>query len=328
MATNPLNLPTPVDPTDVFGINQRTSSLTKNEIQKQKCESYGGQWDEVSQKCIYPNEDDRDAPLETFTDPKTGRASGITTPDGKTYLGLTASEVNKIAGAEQERAARPEGTAPVGTAAALQADIQRKINIAKQIGTIDYATAQQIEEQEIDKSQALAAGVQDIIPSALAFGAGGLALGGVAGAGVGSTVSAPVGAGLGFGVGAIKGFYQGITKNIKDQRTDLVSVKTKELKQRKTALNNYISAANANPAASDEMVQAFNVEKSLILRDYNTLIKRGNKDLNFWGSDATPQITDYEVFLESTLPSLEIRMDQAVLKPDPTRAYIDVGETE
>ena len=71
-----------------------------------------------------------------------------------------------------------------------------------------------------------------------------------------------------------------------------------------------------------------NIELSLIRKDYNTLSKRGNEDLNFWGSDATPQLVEYEIFFEATEPSLKLKMEQAVLKPDPTRAYIDVGTEE
>ena len=104
-------------------------------------------------------------------------------------------------------------------------------------------------------------------------------------------------------------------------------MKTKELAQRKTAVTNYISAANANPAQADIYVAAMNTELSLIRKDYNTLSKRGNEDLEFWGSDATTQLVDYEVFFESIEPALKLRMEQAVLKPDPTRAYLST-ETE
>jgi len=71
-----------------------------------------------------------------------------------------------------------------------------------------------------------------------------------------------------------------------------------------------------------------NIELSLIRKDYNQLVKKGEKDLVFWGEDATPQVADYEVFFESTQGALEERMRQAILKPDPTRAYLDVGAEE
>lgn len=298
------------------------------------CEAKGGTWDEARQVCILPTPEETpkedtgiQTPEETaLTTPETfrnkqGNLSGITLPDGRTFFGLSPDEVREISERERLKAEQPEGTSSVGTAVQVQRDIQKKIQSAKNVGQIDLATAQQLEEQGIDVKQAFAAGIGNIASSSIGFAAAG------AGAGLvtGGTASLPLAA-IGAGAGAIKGFYTGVTNNIKNQRKDLVSVKTKELKQRKTAIQNYISAANANPSLTDEYVSAMNIELSLIRRDYNTLSKKGNEDLRFWGEDATSQLVEYEVFFESTEPSLILKMQQAVLKPDPTRAYISLEE--
>lgn len=100
---------------------------------KADCKAQGGKWDEATKTCILPPPEPTPEPgppkakpaLETFTDPRTGRASGITLPDGRTFLGLSSEDVARVARGEQERVARPEGTAPVGTAQAA-ADIERQ----------------------------------------------------------------------------------------------------------------------------------------------------------------------------------------------------------
>jgi len=312
----------------------------KSEEQLQ-CEADGGQWDTATSRCIMPKIPTAAEPEklpetklptpEIIRDEETGKPSGIKLPDGRTFLGISQEEINAMSKKYTSERALPAGAIEAGTTRQLAEDTQRKISLAKNVGTIDFETASQIEEQGLNVKEYLAAGTQKALGSALAYGATGAAAGLVASAPTAGGI-APVtvtgGAVAGGAVGALKGFYDGVTANIKDQRKDLVSVKTKELKQRKTAITNYISAANANPAAADEYVAAMNVELSLVRKDYNTLLKRGNEDLEFWGSDATPQLVDYEVFFESTEPSLKLRMEQAVLKPDPTRSFLSIGEEE
>lgn len=289
------------------------------------CEAKGGRWDEINKTCILPTPR-ADPALETFTDPKTGRASGITTPSGKTYLGLGPDDVDLIAQGEAARVARPEGTAPVGTAQRLADENRRKLRLAANVGQIDFETASQLEEQGINIREVIHAGIQgiDLKAAAIAAGAGGAA--GASAAVPTGGLSIPATAAIAGGGTLIYDFFNDVKKNIKDQRQDLVTVKTKELRQRKTAMNNYIQAANMNPAESEDFILAYNMEKSLIIRDYNTLVKRGNEDLEFWGTDATPQIVEYQVFFESVQPSLDARMQQAILKPEPTRAFLSIGD--
>ena len=200
--------------------------------------------------------------------------------------------------------------------------------MAKNVGLIDFELASQLEEQGLNVKELIAAGVQgiDIKQAVIA--------GGVAGVAVGTAtlpiagVTAPAAAAIAGGGTLVLDFFNDVRKNIKDQRQDLVRVKTKEHRQRKTAMNNYIQAANMNPAQAEDYVLAYNIEKSLVLKDFNTLVKRGNEDLEFWGTDATPQIVEYEVFFESVQPSLDVRMEQAVLKPEPSRAFLSVGEED
>ena len=246
---------------------------------------------------------------------------------GRTFLGLAQEDVEKTSAAEIARGQIPEGAALAGTAAREQRDIRRKMALAQSAGQIDMETAMQVGEQEgIDWGQAFAAGTQQVVPSALGYGTlaagGALAVNAIPGAGqvaYGGAVT------LGAVAGAVKGFYSGVTNNIKSQKQDLVSGKSVELSQRKAAIKKYISAANANPARADEYNTAMNIELSLIRRDYNTLVKKGNEDLRFWGADATKEMIDYKIFFKSTEPTLILAMQNAILKPEPSRAYLDIG---
>ena len=214
--------------------------------------------------------------LETFTHEKTGRAAGIVSPsgtgryqvpdpsrpgfhkpatleeynlyrqsigltpspEGATFLGLSPEDVEQVAAGERERVARPVGTAPVGTQATLIADAQRKLRNAAQVGIIDFATASQLDELGINWKEALLSGAADVVPAAIAGGTAGFIGGAITGAGVGSTITAPAGA-LAVGtITAIAGFYRGVNNNIKAQKSDLISGKRTELKQRQRALQN------------------------------------------------------------------------------------------
>lgn len=300
---------------------------------KEQCVLNGGIWDEQRQICLpqgfktQPEKIETPEPLvnpEVFKDSTTGQISGVVLPDGRTFLGLNPDEVEEIVNRETRRGVPPEGSVPVGTASQFQKEVDRKIRLAKTTGNIDFEIASQIEEgQDLNTKEFLAAGTGGAVEGALAIGTAAATVGLIGGPAVAGTAAA-----VGAGVGLIGGFFRDVTSNIKSQREDLVSVQVKDLKGRKTALQNYISAANADPANADEYNAAFNVELSLIRRDYNTLIRKGEKDLNFWGSDATTQIGQFDVFFESVEPSLKLRMQQAILKPEPTRAYINIGDEE
>ena len=199
---------------------------------QQECEKKGGKWDAATRTCIMNvrdqvavNQEKKAAAeaakveeppkvdaLETFTSSETGRASGITTPDGSTFLGLSPEDVQAVATGEQARTARPEGTAPVGTAQAeaiRQQQIQQQIAQIGQLGQINPA-----QQADINLSQAFTAGAAGIVPAA----AGGAAIGAAAGlVGSGGVLSAPGALAVGV-AGAVGGFVSGVLSNIKEQQ--------------------------------------------------------------------------------------------------------------
>lgn len=300
-----------------------------------ECEAKGGRWDSNTNTCILPeptsnladapkSEPNPPAPQGTITiDADTGKPSGFINSEGK-FVKAGKADIDKLVGRQREEAAQLEGA----TTTEQLIQQRRKLALAKNVGQIDFELASQLEEQGINVRELLHAGVQgiDLKAAAIAAGAGGAA--GASAAIPTAGLSIPVTAAIAGGGTLVLDFFNDVRKNIKDQRQDLVRVKTKELRQRKTAMNNYIQAANMNPAEAEDFILAYNIEKSLVMRDYNTLIKRGNEDLEFWGTDATPQIVEYEVFFDSVQPSLDTRMQQAILKPEPTRAFLPLGEGE
>jgi len=331
---------------------------------KRKCIEKGGTWDEATQTCKLPTLEEGQIPLtETQreaaaqaesrarleeeekiqlvpevpevaptpdTDPREIFTPGTILKPGEVVV-TDAEGVERIqtpetlAEAKRQEEVTQAGVGGVGVKQ-LIADATRKLNLAAQVGQIDFQTAMELDELGINWREAFLKGGSDVIPGALQFGA--IAGGAALVSGVGAPVAIPA-AIVGAAFGAIKSFYSGVTGSIKAQKGDLISGKRTELKQRQRSLQNYISAANANPASADEMTVAFNTELSLIRKDYNTLNKEANEDLTlFGGQDGTPQLIAYEIFFESIEPSLVLRMEQAILKPDPTRAYLTVEDLE
>lgn len=334
---------------NIAGVSSELRAASKfgNE-QKKQCLARGGKWDEASQRCIMPQSQttdntttptnapttptnaepqNKDIPMnapEIIKDEETGKMTGIRMPDGKTFLGMSPEEIKIFMQKYNSDTQLPEGANPAGTARRAYNDMQRKIQLAQQVGMIDMGTAMQAEDLGINWKEAGLSGLSNIVPSAIGYGIAGAGAGAFAG-GIGAVPGAVIGA----TAGLVKGFYSGVTGNIKAQKGDLISGKVTELQRRQTALQNYISAANANPAAAEEMMKAYNIEKALIRKDYNTLMKEANEDLTYWGGeDGTSQLIQYEVFFESIEPALDMKMQQAILKPNPANAYIPMGGTE
>lgn len=305
--------------------------------QKTQCEAKGGTWDAVKKVCVLPqptptpmteNTPKANVPagtIETSTTP--GKQGGTMLGIGdKTYLGqLDKDEINNIAMAEANKLPLGAGNiSPIGTAQAMQNDIQRRLKLASQVGQIDIATAQQAEEMGIDWKQALMGGAENIVPNAIGFAAAGAGAGALVGG-----VGAIPGAGFGAVGGALKGFYQGVSQSVKQQKQDLIGGKSKELNKRISAMKQYSSMVNANPQMSEEMMNAYIMEKSLIRRDYNSLLKEANEDLSLWsGKDGSAELIAYQIYFDSTEPALDMKMQQAILSPDPTRAYISTEDFE
>lgn len=63
----------------------------------------------TDRKIVPPPVDEKDKDIEVFRKSRGGRASGVTLPSGKTFLGLNKADVAKLIAGEQRRKAVPEG---------------------------------------------------------------------------------------------------------------------------------------------------------------------------------------------------------------------------
>lgn len=329
------------------------ANKSRNRV-KEDCLARGWIWDEKTQTCTNPNEPlkvPEEKPIETppratpttpetFTDPRTGRASGITLPDGRTFLGLGPEDVDAIAAGEARRAARPEGTVPVGTAQEeknKQFRIQRALKLAQE-GLLTQEELQSITGSEIDISQALGAGGVGIAPGLLggaATGAGAAILGAAAaGAGTGAALGAATGPGvvLTAGIGALTGFLIAVRSNIKSQQSGEFQADREALTKGERYLRSLITDTNQNPDHAPENIALFYQTLNLIDAAHMKTYKDSQENLNrFLGNDGTPQLAKFDVF-DSTMRQYYIsQFDAALNSPDPTRILItseDIGEEE
>ncbi len=277
-----------------FGIGSDPAPDTR----RQSCEASDGTWDAVNEVCIpipLPEEEaaaQADPALETFTDPKTGRASGITLPDGRTFLGLSPEDVQAVAEGEQARVARPEGTAPVGTAQAQalqQQRIQQQIAQIGQLGTIDPAV-----QADINFSQAVTAGLAGAIPGAI----GGAAVGAGAGlVGTGGALSLPGAIAVG-GAGLIGGFVSGIIGNIKEQQRGELQAADIELTNARTNMRQLAMLATQDPANADIYISQYNQQLTRIHQARRQTKAEVSGDLNAWMEDGREQLADFDAFLQ------------------------------
>lgn len=104
------------------GVEQATEQKVQQQIKQEETKT-------TTPKTTTPNSP------ETFTDVETGKTSGVTLPDGRTFFGLTPQDINKILQAEENKKQLLAGTQPVGTTA-LQQQIQNNPLQAQTIPTV------------------------------------------------------------------------------------------------------------------------------------------------------------------------------------------------
>lgn len=246
---------------------------------------------------------------------ETGRPSGISLADGRTFLGLNAEDVEKIAAGEQAKKGGPATQAFEEQAQAQQqAEQQQQLIQQNQALTGQVGQAQALPQNEltqIDKGQAIGQGA---IQGAIA--------GGVAGAAASFGVAAPITVPL----GVIAGFINGVRSSINQQLGDSLSVSATNLNEREANLRNIIKAANVDPSNADQYLTAFNYQMSLINQDYGKLKRETDRKLNkFLGKDGTPQLAKYETFMQAggSRDFLINKMQMAILAPNPNQNLID-----
>jgi len=328
----------------------RNATLEGEKTPKQRCQEGGGFWDEKTQSCLMsppittPKTAEvtkTPAPItpgtvETFTNPENQRASGVTTPDGRTYLGLGPTDVNKIAAGEAQRVARPENSAVVGTAqnqVEQQQRTQQLVQMAQQ-GLLTQQELQTITGANPDMSQALGAGAVGVLPGAiggaatgLLAGAGAAAIGG-AGAGAAMGAGTPLSIALG-GIGAVTGFLVAVRNNIKSQQSGEFAADQTALTKGSTFLRSLITDTNQNPSHAPENIELFYKTLNMIDAAHTKTFRDSQENLNqFLGLDGTPQLAKFETFDATVRAYYVNRFETALAMPDPNAILITTEDME
>lgn len=280
---------------------------------REACQAKGGRWDANTRSCIMPppqqtttetkntgQPQERLKPTltnpEVFTD-KSGRPSGITLPDGRTFLGLNQNDVNKIAQKDIQSRQLPEGTAPVGTAqnqldAAMEAQaLQGQVGQFDQLGLSN--------DPLLNQEQALRQGIVGAIPRALSLavtGAGvGLAGGAVAGGGVGTPITAPTGAAIGAVAGFVGGISSSMISEYRGQRRDTINAQKRVLDEGKQTMKDWATLAEADPANKAFYLSQYNAVAAQIDQAYRQMKLDTNRDIAKFET-ALPDLAEFEAF--------------------------------
>lgn len=345
MVVNNFGQGTQVGTSPQIQFQQDQETAAKKTSPEEKCRINGGTWDAQTQTCLYlngkkdpnkiniPSTDSSNPPLvdatgiETFTNSKTGRAGGVTLPDGRTFLGLSPEDVQTVATGEQEREARPLGTNAVGTAQSQSNASFRGEQLTGQVGQFDELGTS---PTGLDTGEALTTATINSIPSAIRmagqFGTAGAVLGATA-APVTGGLSIAAGAAIGAGVGFVSGIASGMIGSYKSQRTDTTTAQQRVLDEGKQNLNDWATLAASDPANKEKYLSEYNRQAALIDQAYRQMKLDTSRDLGKFET-ALPNLAEFETYYsfggEKAALDLKMRMSLASQSP-PNYNMLELG---
>lgn len=268
--------------------------------------------------------------LETFTDPRTGRASGVTMPDGRTFLGLSPEDVNMIAQGEAQRVARPENSAPVGTA---QAQLEKQ-QILSQLGQVTGVSQARLNEL-IDEYNLTGKGqFQEGLPGALREGTTqavtrGLSYGAAA-AGVGliggpaAPVTVPVAAAIGVGAGIVSGYWSALRKAKKSEAKEDVGNAMAEFQQIRRGLSQVGSLTSSGLINEVEAVELYNAQLTRMLEIEAQVKYLQDTNLKDYLSDGSDDLAQISTYLTQVAPAYKMRIQSSLMNPTAKVPYSDI----
>ncbi len=344
---NPLNLPPPVPAEEVF---------KPKKTPKQKCEEKGGTWDEATQTCKMPTSEKPTGvvtskntspeeyeayrisqgftPTDTskfgpLRDTETGRLSGFER-EGKAFVGANSEQTRDVLEAEanrQELVVGGQAETVLGNREQQQAGLEAAAGVSQT--PLDPTSAtEQINLNYVNAALSAIPGILPDLVSGAFYGAGvgagvgaiGGAVGGPGGSAAGATAGASVWAIRGAVLGAVKGFYSGFISDLESQRGAAVEAPIRTLTETKPLLSDIINAQNANPEDRDKHKEQWNIQKQLILDDYDNLKELTDSSVSsFLGENGINQLKEFEVYYAGEAQQLEFEFADALANPDPTK---------
>jgi hypothetical protein len=149
------------------------------------------------------------------------------------------------------------------------------------------------EQADINYSQAVAAGLAGIIPSAL----GGAALGATAGlVGSAGVLSIPGALAVG-GAGAVGSFFSGVLGNIKVQQDGELGAASEELTLATFSMRQYAMLATQDPAMADFYIGEYNTALTRAYQAQRQVQAEVQGDFNSWIEDGRVDLAKFDTFL-------------------------------
>jgi len=275
---------------------------------------------------LQPIEKPKPTDVQVFTDVNTGKPTGVTLPDGRTYFDTNYKDINEMVARQQAK------QLPAGAVSAFETGKQTLIQrqgeeLAKTVGQFNPLTP---EQNNLNYAQAARAGTTNIIP----YAAGAAATGAAAGllGGPAAPVTVPLFAGIGAAAGGVSGFTTGFIGNLKSQYDENLNLKTGDLSTGTKALRVLVTDTNrgGDRARNKEL---FDYQLSLIDQSYEELKMEtsGSDGLTKWlGKDGRAQLQKFENFYSvGGMRDYWINeMQQALLNPDPNKALLNISDLE
>ena len=244
--------------------------------------------------------------LETFRTEE-GRLGGLTI-EGKSFLGLSPSDVQNLSQAELAKRGQPLGTQPVGTAsreAREEIALNEAISQIGQIGSLTGTT-----QADINFGQALTAGGVKALPGLLGGLGTGILAGGLIGVKAGATIGAgaapftaglsvPVVAAIGAGIGAAVGIVNGMMGNIKEQQRGELAAANDELAAARTNMRQLAMLASQDPSHADHYIKLYNIQLTRVHQSRKQVQSEVQGNLNSFMEDGREQLSDFDTFLQA-----------------------------
>lgn len=234
---------------------------------------------------------------EVFRDAETGKVSGVTLPNGKSFIGINQRDVEGLVSGYQQNTTDPTGTLPAGTAQAgvdRQLRLQQLIQLGEQ-GLLSPQELQTLQQAPIDMGQAATSGLMGALPGLAGVGAG-LAL---SATGVGAVAGVPIATISALSIaGTITGILLGVKSNIAKQQKGEIA-KTKDvLTAAKTNMRALAMIAAKDPSKADEAIISYYEQKAQVQKAQRQLQLETQGNLNKFMEDGTEDLSDFELFLQ------------------------------
>lgn len=215
-----------------------------------------------------------------------GNQTGVRLPSGETFLGLSKEEIEGFARKEQERLTLPVGTQEAGTTLAQSEEelaIQEAIGRIGTIGGLISGT-----EADINRSQALTAGIIGSAP--LAIGTG------ITAGTIGFAAGGPVGAAIGFSGAVAASIISGILGNIKEQQRGELATSNIVLTNSRSAMRQNAMLASRDPANADFYIDQYNAALTNLHQERRKVKAETSGDLNAWMEDGRADLARFDDF--------------------------------